>query len=130
MNINAYSMQKNANLKVSNNFRVREFACQDGTDPVFIDRGLVSILQKIRDHFDRPVYINSGYRTPAHNERVGGAKYSQHLYGMAADISVSYVNPEEVAKFADTLMPNSGGVGLYNDFVHIDIRTVKARWVG
>lgn len=130
MNITAYSMKKHGNLKVSNNFRVREFACQDGSDPVFIDRALVNILQQIRDHFKMPVYINSGYRTPEHNERVGGAEYSQHLYGKAADISVKNVEPGHVAEFIETIMPNMGGVGVYYDFVHVDIRNEKARWVG
>ena len=54
-----------------------------------LSHDLVEILQKIRDHFGKAVNINSAYRTPAKNKQVGGAAYSQHLYGMAADISIT-----------------------------------------
>ena len=128
--IAAYSKSKHGNLKVSNNFRVKEFACNDGTDPVFICRTLVFILQKVRDHFKKPVTINSGYRTPIYNAKVKGAALSQHLYGRAADISVEGVAPQEVYDFVCALMPDMGGVGLYPTFVHIDTRAEKSRWKG
>lgn len=128
--IAAYSKSKSGNLKVSNNFRVREFACNDGTDPVFICQTLVFIVQKVRDHFKKPVYINSGYRTPAYNAKVGGATLSQHLYGRAADITVEGVKPQEVYDYLCALMPESGGIGLYSTFVHVDTRPEKSRWKG
>ena len=130
MNIVAYSKKKQGNLKVANNFRVREFACKDGTDPVFISRDLVSILQKVRDHFGKMVVINSGYRTPAYNKKCGGAEYSQHLYGMASDIVVEGVTPAIVAEYLETLLPNTGGIGIYRAFVHVDVRQTKSRWRG
>lgn len=128
--IAAYSKTKHGALKVSENFRVREFACNDGSDPVFICRTLPFVLQKVRDHFKKPVTINSGYRTPAYNKKVGGAEQSQHLYGRAADITVQGVNPQEVYDYVCALLPESGGIGLYATFVHVDTRTDKSRWKG
>ena len=84
----------------------------------------------MRDHFKSPVAINSGYRTVPHNKKVGGATQSQHLYGMAADIAVRGVDPKKVYAFVDSLMPHTGGVGLYKTFVHVDCRKVKSRWNG
>lgn len=130
MTIKAYSKAKDGNKKVSNNFRVREFACADGSDPIFIDSELVNILQKIRSHFGKSITITSAYRTPTHNKAVGGELYSQHLYGKASDIKVSGVSPKKVAAYAETLLKNKGGIGTYSTFTHIDVRGTKARWKG
>ncbi len=126
--VKVYSRAKDGAKSLSKNFLVREFACQDGTDTIFVAPELVEVLQKIRDHFGRAVTINSGYRTEAHNKRVGGAPYSRHKYGVAADIAVSGVAPLEVARYAQTLLPDKGGVGLYKWGVHVDVRAGKSRW--
>lgn len=128
--IHAYSKAKDGSRKLSANFTVKEFACSDGTDPVFVAPELVAVLQKIREHFKKPVIINSGYRTVSKNKAVGGAAYSQHLYGTAADITVKGVTPKEVAAYAETLMPQKGGIGIYSTFTHVDVREVKSRWNG
>lgn len=130
MALNVYSYTKDGTKFLSSNFRVREFRCQDGTDPIFVDSDLVDILQKVRDHFGKAVTITSAFRTASHNKKVGGAKYSQHLYGKAADIKVSGVAPSVVADFAETLMPSTGGIGRYATFTHVDVRKVKSRWNG
>lgn len=115
---------------LSDHFKVNEFACKDGTDTVFISPALVTTLEQIRKHFDVPVIINSGYRTEAYNKKVGGAAYSQHKYGTAADIVVKGVTPAEVAKYAETILVGMGGIGIYNSFTHIDVRKIKSRWKG
>lgn len=130
MTIKAYSKAKDGGKKLSTNFKVREFACTDGTDPIFIDSELVAVLQKIRSHFGRAVTITSAYRTPGRNKAVGGESFSQHLYGRAADIKVAGISPQKVAAYAETLIPKSGGIGIYSTFTHIDVRAVKARWNG
>ena len=63
-----------------------------------------------------------------YNKKIGGATYSQHIYGTAADIVVQGVKPEEVAKYAEYLMPKTGGIGLYPTFTHVDVRVARARW--
>ena len=138
MAIKQYSLKKDGAKQLSPAFRVREFRCRDGTDTILIDEGLVVLLQCIREHFGKPVTITSGYRTAAHNRAVGGAVYSQHQYGRAADIRVSGVPVEQLAAYAETLLPGTGGIGRYpkeghadrtHGWVHIDTRTAKSRWV-
>ena len=128
--VKVYSKVKEGNVRLSKNFTVKEFACSDGTDTVFISLALVNLLQKIRDHFGKAVIINSAYRTEAHNKSIGGATYSQHKYGLAADIHINGVTPKEIAAYVETLLPSSGGIGIYKSFVHIDVRRVKSRWNG
>lgn len=130
MTLKAYSKAKDGNKKLSANFKVKEFACTDGSDPIFIDSDLVNVLQKIRNHFGKSVTITSAYRTPTKNKAVGGQTYSQHLYGRAADIKVKGIAPKTVAAYAEKLMPKSGGIGIYPSFCHIDVRGTKARWKG
>lgn len=135
MAIKAYSYAKDGSKALSKNFHAREFRCKDGSDPIFVDTDLVNVLQQIRDHFGKPLTITSAYRTAAHNKAVGGATYSQHCYGMAADIRVQGVSVESVAAYAETLLKNKGGIGRYPakagrsiGWVHIDVRTTKSRW--
>lgn len=128
--VKVYSKAKEGSIKLSKNFTVKEFACSDGTDTVFISLALVNLLQKIRDHFGKAVIINSAYRTEAHNKSIGGATYSQHKYGLAADIHINGVTPKEIAAYIETLLPSSGGIGIYKNFCHVDVRRVKSRWNG
>lgn len=69
----AYGVRKDGLGWLSPDFQVKEFACRDGSDKILVDLRLVHILQQIRDHFVRPVTINSAYRTKAYNARIGGA---------------------------------------------------------
>ena len=128
--VKVYSKAKEGSIKLSKNFTVKEFACSDGTDTVFISLAWVNLLQKIRDHFGKAVIINSAYRTEAHNKSIGGATYSQHKYGLAADIHINGVTPKEIAAYVETLLPSSGGIGIYKSFCHVDVRRVKSRWNG
>ena len=123
-----FSKAVDGKKKFAPNFAVGEFACKDGSDTILIDTQLAYYLQKIRDHFGRPVRINSGYRTKAYNALVGGASESQHVLGTAADIVVDGVTSQQVAEYADQI--GMGGIGIYTTFTHIDVRPVKARWNG
>lgn len=126
--VKTYSVKKGGSTYLSNNFKVKEFACNDGSDTVLISDDLVDLLQKIRDHFGVAVTINSGYRTSTYNKKVGGATNSQHVKGTAADIVAKGVDPLTVAQYAEYLMPNSGGIGVYQTFTHVDVRTSRSRW--
>ena len=140
MALNVYSLERDGEKSLSKNFKVKEFRCKDGSDPIFIDSELVEILQKVRDHFGKPVIINSAYRTAAYNlsKKVGGAKFSQHQYGKAADIYIQGILITKLAEYVETLMPNKGGIGIYPiktgvrncAFVHVDVRAAKGRWKG
>ncbi len=135
MAIKQYSLAKDGARQLAPGFKVREFRCRDGSDAIMIDQTLVVLLQAIREHFNKPITITSGYRTAAHNAAVGGAKSSQHLLGRAADIQVAGVSVEDVASYAEALMPDWGGVGRYpvksgraKGWVHVDTRAKKSRW--
>ena len=130
--INAYSKAQDGTKKLSSNFVVSEFACKDGSDAVLVAPRLVMVLQSIRSHFGAAVTINSGYRTPDYNAKVGGVAHSQHCYGTAADIVVKGKSPAKVAAYAREIMPDWGGVGIYakQGFTHIDVRAEKSDWTG
>lgn len=77
--------------------------------------------------------IISGYRTKQHNDNVGGADESQHLFARAVDFKVEGMKPSEVYKKMDELMKSgkikNGGLGCYDTFVHYDCRDdVGIRW--
>ena len=130
--IHAYSKAASGGKPLSAHFKVREFACGDGSDAVLVAPRLVMVLETIRTHFGTAVTINSGYRTPQYNTKVGGVAHSQHCYGTAADIVVRGKTPAQVAAYARQLMPDWGGVGVYSQkgFTHIDVREVKSDWEG
>lgn len=130
--IHAYSKAASGGKQLSAHFKVREFACGDGSDAVLVAPRLVMVLETIRSHFAAPVVIHSAYRTPQYNAKVNGAAHSQHCYGMAADISIKGHAPAEVAAYARQLMPDWGGVGVYakKGFTHIDVREKKSDWTG
>jgi len=107
------------------NFSIDEFRCK-GTGKLpsgGMDNQLLLKLEELRYRLGgKPVIINSGYRTPEHNRKVGGAANSQHLYGRAADIVVKGVSPSKVYQEADKLF---NGVGKYPTFTHVDTRPGK-----
>lgn len=115
--------------KVSEHFKAKEFQCKDKTEDLLIATELLETLEKIRNHFNAPVIINSGYRTPSWNKKVNGAGNSYHCKGMAADIRVKGHSSREVAEYADNIM-EQGGVIRYENFTHIDVREKRFRKEG
>jgi hypothetical protein len=65
----------------------------------------VNVLQPIRDHFARGVKVNSGFRHPEVNARVGGSRTSDHTRGMAADIEIPGVPNHELAEWIKANLP-------------------------
>lgn len=131
--VKEYSVKSNGNEFFyingrKSNFQIKEFACHDSSDKVLVDSELIEKLQIIREHFNSPVIINSGYRTDAYNRKVGGVGGSQHTLGKAADIVVKNVKIDEVVKFAETV--GFRGIGRYKDFVHVDTRQNRSYWLG
>lgn len=127
MGVVTYSRKKDGNKNVSASFKIKEFACHDGTDKVLISTETVAVLQAIRNYFGKPVTITSGYRTPTYNKKVGGVSNSQHVKGKACDIKVSGISPKIVAGYLEANYPNHG-IGLYSTFVHVDSRGHKTYW--
>lgn len=98
--------------------------------PVEPSLATAKIDEAIREHFGKPLTITSGIRCARRNAEVGGVSNSQHVQGTASDIQVAGVSPAQVAAYAETLMPDSGGIGIYSWGVHIDTRADKSRWRG
>ena len=125
---------------MTKNFKIQEFECKGGCDmPLEVYENIIKLasqLQFLRDYTGRPITINSAYRCPEHNAKVGGSKTSQHLLGKAADITIQSLKPAEVYRIIEDLIDMGhmlqGGLGLYEKkgFVHYDIRKTKARWNG
>ena len=129
--IKEFSLKNSGDMNLSANFKVKEFACRDGADKVLIDVDLVAKLQDLRTYLNKPITITSGYRIDSYNKQCVGADNSYHLKGQAVDIYCSGVKPIVIALWAE--FNGLGGIGLYLDrtqeFVHIDTRQNKYRWV-
>ena len=115
--------------KLSKHFGDNEFQCPcckkicpDGMSP-----RLVLCLERLRALVGRSIYITSGYRCAVHNKAVGGVPTSLHILGMAADITVPFLDNIKLFELAEKC--GFGGLGLYvgRGFVHVDTGKV-ARW--
>ena len=83
---------------------------------------LVTMLKDAEAHFGKRIVVTSGFRDPEHNQRVGGAKHSQHLSCNAADIQMVGVSKWDLARYFRS-RPDIGGVGTYcsTNSIHVDI---------
>jgi uncharacterized protein YcbK (DUF882 family) len=124
-------------MKLTKNFNLEEFDCKDGTKVpnkyLLNVKEVADNLQVLRDYLGVSVSVTgSGYRSPAHNKKVGGAKFSQHLTASGADINAEGYEPKQLAEVIELLIlkgkMKQGGLGTYPNFVHYDIRGTKARW--
>ena len=111
-------------------FKEEEFHCPCGQcDYIDIDLQLKSLLLNVREHFEKPVIITSGYRCKEHNKAIGGARFSKHIDAIACDIVVKDTSHKEVYDYLFKLLDCSfGGLGLYRTHVHIDVREHFATW--
>jgi len=95
-------------------------------DPVLLD-----MVDQIARRFGRPLTITSGYRSPSHNSKVGGAKGSQHMKGKAVDISGGGLsNQDRLDLIAIASSVGVKGIGVYNGgSLHFDNRDgARAGW--
>lgn len=84
-------------------------------------------LDQLQQTWGKPLQITSGYRDPARNASVGGAKGSQHIHGNAFDISAAGMSPEERLALA-SLARDAGfkGFGFYDNSLHFDVGAPRA----
>jgi uncharacterized protein YcbK (DUF882 family) len=124
--------KRGEDIQLSTHFHLSEFICKCGKcDDHPIDMALIDLLEAIRAELPSiggsVLKINSGYRCPSYNARIGGAKNSQHMLGKAADMRAPGASIKDLAKLVNRLNPK-GGVGKYRSFVHADTRNGRARW--
>ena len=131
------------------NLSVEEFACNCKNADCTVHKAvahmpLVVAIQDAADHFKAQnhatavkVTITGGNRCPKDNAATdGAATSSKHLLCIAADHRIAVqigtawmtIPPEDLYNYYDRKYPNSHGIGLYSNRVHLDTRKVKARW--
>ncbi len=123
-------------MKLTDNFKLEEFECRDGSEmPPHVFKNVLKLstaLQTIRDCIGYPIKITSAYRSLEYNRMIGSKDTSQHVLGKASDLQVKEMIPIELYETIEALIDleyiPEGGLGLYNTFVHYDIRGYKARW--
>lgn len=108
-------------------FSPQEMACR-GTGRLLIVPEAMDKLQALRSKLNAPMIVNSAYRSPEHNRRVGGAKASKHMKGLAFDVRMD--NHDPATYIAAALSVGFKGIATYpkQNFVHIDVRAT--RWTG
>lgn len=122
-------------MKLTKSFQLSEFACNDGTQvpEILIPnvKELAKNLQVLRDEIGESLTINSGYRSPSWNKKIGGVKSSMHLKAMASDLVCKSLTPKQLKAVIEKLIKEgkmkNGGIGLYPSFVHYDIGDAR-RW--
>lgn len=133
--------------RLSENFTIEEFDCNDGTKvPARYYAELEALcrdfLEPMRAKFG-PCNVHSGFRTSAYNQRIGGARFSFHVYtdrvptaGVAADVSFAKGSvlewTEKARRLRSRKRGGKGGIGYYpqGGFTHIDTRDYAADWNG
>ena len=115
--------------KISKNFTWKEFTKSDVASRYHITNAITSwevrdniialvenVLQPLRDAWEKPLFINSGYRCLELNKKVGGVPTSQHVLGQAADVGCS--DPIALARLAKKMKLPYDQMGVYATFVH------------
>lgn len=122
-----FSLAKDGEKLLSSNFKVKEFACHDGTDVILIHSKLPDTCETARV-INGAFVPGSSYRHPSYNASIGGAKNSRHMYGDAVDIPARNATPEQLYELMEPYVGDKGGLGIYDWGIHVDWRGVKARW--
>lgn len=106
-------------------FSPREIACK-GTGELVVDDNALDRLQALREYLGKPLILTSAYRSAAHNKRVGGAKGSKHMEGIAFDVRMDNHDPHEFEAAARAM--GFTGFGYYpkSGFLHIDTGPARA----
>lgn len=123
-------------MKLTRDFNRSEFDCNDGSEmpkEVLLNiQKLANQLQALRDSLGVSITVNSAYRSPSYNKKIGGVSNSQHVLGKAADITAKGYTPAQVNARIEQLINSGdmlqGGLGSYSTFTHYDIRKTRARW--
>lgn len=125
MAVKTYYISKlGRDYNVSPHFKLREFQSRDGADKVLISDELLAKLEEARAYGGFTITVNSGYRSAAHNKKVGGATNSNHTKGLAADVVFMKDGKVVSAKLICCLCQTLGinGVAYISDkAVHLDV---------
>ena len=111
-------------IDIAEHFNLSEFACSC-CKRVMLHPNLLKKLVKFRELVEKPVCINSGYRCPEYDRKVGGVKRSYHLLGLATDIRAEGMSALNLLEYAELV--DFDGIGFYEkkNFLHLDVRPTK-----
>ena len=120
------------NYYITEHFMYSDFICPCCDTlkiiPVFYRH--VRLLERMRNDTGFPIEVTSGYRCKSHNEKVGGAPRSWHLL-FATDIKPVDGDPEKLSLLhKHALKLGFSGIGEYNTFIHLDLRSETRYWRG
>jgi len=101
-------------------FKLSEFDSPDmvGSGEA-MDKEFLSKLDQARSLCDIPFRITSGYRSEAHNLKVGGVSNSSHTKGLAADIACTNSAARHIIVSA-LLKVGLNRIGIADTFIHVD----------
>lgn len=89
-------------------------------------RRLALFLEEVRKAVGMPLHINSAYRSPEANKKVGGKPTSQHCKGTAADIKVKGMTPDQVVKaIINAGLPYDQVIREFDSWTHVSISNTK-----
>lgn len=113
------------NIKIDRFFNLDEFECPC-CNRVMLHLILLRKLSALRQAIGMRLIINSGYRCKKENRRVHGVKASYHIFGLAADVEAPSMKISDLLKYAQNI--DFGGIGIYDNFLHLDIRSDHESW--
>ena len=92
-----------------------------------IQNNLINVMTKlqwIRDYFQKPIRITSGWRPNHYNKHIGGAKFSEHRFGNAVDFQVIGISAQTVRASLYPLLNhlNIRMEDIHGNWIHIDTK--------
>jgi uncharacterized protein YcbK (DUF882 family) len=91
-----------------------------------MDKRLLEMLDLARDKYGKPIRVNSGYRTPQHNQSIGSTSKSSHLRGLAVDLHCNNsIDRHELLWCLQDV--GFKRIGIADTFIHVDIDTEKVQ---
>ena len=91
-----------------------------------MDPKLLNMIDEAREIYGKPIHVTSGYRTEAHNRKVGGVDSSSHLKGLAIDVAC--VRSDNRFKMLNALLEvGFNRIGVAGSFIHVDIDKDKSQ---
>lgn len=112
-------------------FSPKELASK-GDGSLRVSSRFLDMLEALRLAAGRPLHVNSCYRDPAHNARIGGAPLSRHKVTDAVDVKTrGWKQAERRALARLARACGFSGIGVYETFLHFDARpSGPASWFG
>lgn len=117
------------NFDSSKHFRAYEFDSPDSPGSgLMMNQEFVERLDKMRDAMGMPLSVVSGFRTPTHNNAVGGEPNSAHLRGLAVDFA-AIGSSSRASIIIAAVQAGFSRIGIGTSFVHIDTDTSLPQYV-